>query len=99
MSRRMPSPYGWNPGEQPVGWSYSVAFKAPRSNKLYWVHTDERTPEAASRVARPRRPRGTIEYGVSKTHWRYWHGGRQREIISSIEYKEAATKLSRAPAI
>lgn len=86
-SRRYPTP-GWS--SRPVFWSYSVAFKKPRSRKLVWVHTRSTDVVEASKEARRLLPgdpeqAGYHEYGISKSYWRDWGG--YLEPISSDEYK------------
>jgi hypothetical protein len=93
---------GWE--RRPVDWSYSVAFKKPRSGKLMWVDSGTQDEVAASKIARAlvaAKPGGSDyrEYGLSKTYYRLWTptswdgkpkpDERWREIITKEEYTDA----------
>jgi len=77
---------GWQ--QQPVFWSFSVAYKKPRGKRLSWVHTDAQDAAGASRQVSP--TEGFIEYGVSKSFWRHW--GRYNESITHEEYEAAVER-------
>lgn len=68
---------GWK--DQPLFWSYSVAFKRTGSSELKWIATDSQDVCEASRAAQRlmsqrHRDAGYREYGVSKSYWCRWPG-------------------------
>jgi hypothetical protein len=102
QSKKTPSQYGWDPEHRPVDWFWSVAFKKPRSGKLFWVASGTKDEMAASKIARgllvvKHSGVGYHEYGLSKTYYRYWprsSGGAQPEMITKDEYEEALRRKS-----
>ncbi len=89
---------GWQ--EQPVWWSYSVAFKRPRSGRLIWVSTSAQTVSEASREAnetmgRHRPTGGYLEYGITKTYYRHF-GGYDKQITKD-DYDWAVKQGLRIP--
>lgn len=91
MTRRKAyRPPGWE--EQPVSWSFSVAFKKPREGRLLWISTTTQDEVKASRQAQAyvdeNYPGKRFhEYGISRTYWRHWRG--YSEPITKDEYEFA----------
>ncbi len=95
----MPSTFGWDPGRQPTDWSYSVAFKKPRSGKLLWVDSGTKDEHAASKIARAlvavrHGGEGYQEYGISKSYWRIWGENRSTEPITRKEYEAGQRRMA-----
>lgn len=88
VHRRFP---GWD--QMQVFWSYSVAFKKPRSRRLYWVPTNAQEEADASNKAATWMAKHyphadyeeLAEAGISKTYWRHWGG--YEEQITKEEYE------------